>query len=169
MRNTFKLIKIIAIASIITFTLIGCDTDSDDGSNANTLVKYGDLNIASEHGGGTIPIYKTADVTDAQMTALVGGLNVIERVQAGYDAITINKAKISTTKVSAIWITNDTGNIGISDGHGKFIMNLKHDLTSAQMKSGLEEIATYYITMLMLKNALRLAYTVNSTCGTMFI
>jgi hypothetical protein len=57
------------------FAFIGCDTKTPQPKLVGSLTAI----------GGTIPIYQTPSVTDAQMKALVEGKNVVQRIQAGYD------------------------------------------------------------------------------------
>ena len=137
MKNIVKIIRIITFVVLIGSSMVACNNDTDDGESA--LIKYGELTVT---GGGKIPIYKTVAVTDAQMSALVGGLNVVARVQAGYDAMTTSKGKLNTTNVSAIYISN----IGYT-GDGKYVTSSKvievaPNNTVEEMQSAFEIIAT---------------------------
>ena len=139
MKNIVKIIGIITFVVLIGSSMIACKNDTDD--DAPALVKYGELTV---DGGGKIPIYKTATVTDAQMTALVGGLNVVARVQAGYDAMVSNKAKLNTTNVSAIHIhASGDGDAFLSGS--KYIIRAGHSLDTTQMRSALSDAVTYDI------------------------
>jgi hypothetical protein len=118
------------------FALAGCpnETPQPTPQPPPALVKYGDLTLS---GGGTIPIYKTATVTDAQMAALVDGKNVVQRIQAGYDDSFSNKGNITTTKVSAIHIIASGATPTCTQSGSKWIISLPYNFTASQMRATL--------------------------------
>jgi uncharacterized repeat protein (TIGR02543 family) len=97
-----------------------------------TYKEYGKIN--------GIPVYRTTAVTDAQMAG------VFAKLEAGYNGVAAGaKAKITTTNVTAIHITNDA--YGEYVGASK-VIKIGHTLTSAQITSELYDIANDYLAIL---------------------
>jgi hypothetical protein len=117
---------------IAVIAIIGIIASCNNGTTEEALKLYGEVN--------GIPVYRvTADVTDAQMTALIDGKNVVQRIQAGWDGLTLTeKSKISTTNISAIWITT-TPSVA-ADGSRR-IIKLPYYETADKMKDWLEDMA----------------------------
>ena len=133
--------------ALLVLALAACS----DGSSDDGLVHYGDLIL---DGGGTIPIYKTAAVTDAQMPG------VVATVQAGYDGLGANKFRFIPSKVSAIWI--DTADNFNDLGSNKWIIKVKFDNDSSQMIDVFQFMVDTKISVPIFKDTIRLVYFISA-------
>ena len=146
------------LITALSFSFTACDTGS--GANPDPdpgpwLIHVGYLTTS----GGDIPIYRTAAVTDAQMTTPIDSLNVVARLQAAYsDASFAGKENITPSKVSAIHITGEgTANTSIVADAPKWIIGIRHNRNLMQMRSTFETHGTGDLAMHIFKDAIRLA------------
>ena len=146
--HIYKIIFGLVFLIPLIFTLATCDNDTTSESEPD-LVKYGDLVL---DGGGTIPIYKTKDVTDAQMAIAVGNATDAynnELIQTERDNL--------IGKIDAIHIAPndyndpDTGFIySYKTINGKKVLVYRCGRTAASLGGLLTDIANGVVTLAML-------------------
>jgi hypothetical protein len=129
------------------FALAGCPNETPQPTPQPPPALVGSLSLP---GGSTILIIQMTNVTDAQMAELVGGLNVVQRVQSGYGLLDEGQKTALVGKIDEIHIAPislPAPGYSYKTEKGKKILTYRHNTPNTGVGSLLMNIATGTVTL----------------------
>jgi len=157
-----KKIRFMGIAAIVAITVFLVSCGDPTPCNVKHPVGFtacgGNVINCKVHNYGSIngiPVYRTDNILDEDVMALIGGMNARDRAVVGYNnMIDDDKVNINSSKVSAIHLDNANG---ITADGGKWIIRLLYTNGIGTMTGRFEMYATVELAEFMQQNGVRMA------------